>query len=467
MTNHNENNKKNSENSENNNENNNEKEEDEQKSSRKWNKWSVVFVIMVWVYSMFPTLTLRVVPDAFLGLWQHEPTLTNSVYLLPTTRSQAFDLGSIVNQYSLTVSDDGRAVLLDRAAVVAGLDHRPTEPDLLAIRLRIDLAEQGTGVWVWITGLFSLFNLLLVCIALGIAALFPTVVQIICDPILDRLAQFLAFIVICLQYCYKPCIWIWAMLLVCQGGRYPPETGMYLSLLGSLMGYIFASIQNKSDASRTKFREGLYGLLVFTPLAVRYDSQLFGFGAVWMLYMMIGLSTYCEPLLIAIGFRNDSIMEHATLASALLLVSSGVLRLLTGIVISRETVRYLFRPFGTALMTLSSLTYFLALLIMSTKGYWHAYQNRRANDASCIMFVSLLVVLATGFVLDIPSLYYTATVFGSLFVGVKIADRDWSADTFIVIAFCILVAAFIIIFYLQTHIYSIALLLVDPTHLFT
>jgi hypothetical protein len=184
-----------------------------------------------------------------------------------------------------------------------------------------------------------------------------------------------------------------------------------------------------------------YGLAcaALVPMAVVHDSRLIGFLAVLALYGAMGFVFFAFGFGFAVGFDGRDATIRNLAASVVLILSFAVMRIF-GVQL------VLLRPFGTGVMVMGNVCYFLALLILCSPwrgktGYW-AWQ--------ATMVASLVAATFVGLVFAVPSMSNTATTFMVLYAMEKQLEVNWGASG-VAVVFLNFVALYFVAHYLHVH----------------
>jgi hypothetical protein len=89
----------------------------------------------------------------------------------------------------------------------------------------------------------------------------------------------------------------------------------------------------------------LYVTLLFIPLAILFESQLFGWISIICLYTTLGFSFICGGLCYFIGFHDKEAMIRVSITSTILLSLFVTLKLL-------HIGDWILKPFSTPVMAL-------------------------------------------------------------------------------------------------------------------
>ncbi len=220
-----------------------------------------------------------------------------------------------------------------------------------------------------------------------------------------------------------------ACLIVIIGGKWF-ETGIaeYIALLGCLglvgallfTNYLhWSAFQRFCSQSKVDIPtlNSLALFLVWTPVAIIYNSSLIAFIAVIALEVFLGFSVLVIPLCYFIGFRERQVIPSATTASFFMFAFYVVVK------IARLDIPYL-NIFSSGALFMGTFVYFVGLLILSCKWYRH-------NDfwqyalLQLVTITSGVLALLIGSVWQIYSLEGIGGTFFFLYLLEKYLELPW------------------------------------------
>lgn len=419
----------------------------------------VGFVASIWCFSAFPEATLKCTPDIFLGLWQApvaaaaaagRPDLSFTLPV-PTTLSAAYSLGQLGSESLATTR-------LEKAGAILGMGRPLTMDEFARLPSRIDEVEANVGIISRLWGMLSLINLMLFLGGVGMAVFVLPMLSVIWEPlavILLGLLDIALRFIMWLEPVHEPFSFVTVALWIIQGGRYSSQMGIYISLVGAVA---LTAVSWRSLCRVKKLgidgRETVWSILMigtWMPLAIFYQSQLFGWMTVGALYSAIGFSAFTTGLCFYIGFKDDNSLHRVSTTSLLILILTCALRIA---VRSAILDAVMMQPFGGALSVLGAVTYLLARLIGSSR--YTIVHWTRGNDsdylyAQFLMIISLVVLLVVGHLWAISSLANTASTFAVLYAMEKLGECTHWGGNIVALCFLISCAMFGTGFFLLTH----------------
>jgi hypothetical protein len=423
-----------------------------------------MFLLLVWGFAASPVSLTHWVPDPSFGLWQNGGAAADALPLMPTSLHSAFQLGLLHERVTNTYPRAPVGPLLRQMAEVVSLHREVRLDELDGLGDRILAFTAGDGLWSRVLGFFSFVNLGLTCAALAAVLSFYTCAPVLCASLLPALLVLGRLGLILLTRLFIPSLWLLSATLVVHGGRFPAESGMYVSLIGAALGdglvirsvlFNFPEYDKRGQTRDTMWLS--YVALTFGPLAVRFGSCLFGWFAILALYGALGFSVSFIGIGWLIGFESEAHLLHVAGTSLSLMVLSALWRLVLRATLQATVVAWMLAPFSTALMTMASVTYFLALLILSNRWsshleHWRGSADDLRHSVQVLFVLSLAISAFFGFVWQVESLTNTAIVFAVLFASEKIADRPfWTSEHYKVLAFIGSIGSFLALLYLRTH----------------
>jgi len=315
--------------------------------------------------------------------------------------------------------------------------------------------NQGhTGLLTRLWGLVNFINLLWVVSIFGILLTLHPCLKVVAQPLIDL--GFVGFQRLCqLLYPYRYQIgYILALWPIWGGTHCQSDNGFYFSLFGyvALAGLCIHQFGSGPFMDHWELRryDRIYVFAYMTaigfPLAIKHQSLFLGYLGVTSAYWALGFSAMCfGGLCFVIGFDNEDSMYRLLILN--LLLEPWVL--LLEIFPPSAEYQWLFYPFSHALMVYGHIVYFLTLLIMSSIDtrdrcgpYWFI---------QAIMVLSLGITTAMGLTLALPALINISLTFMILYVMIKVTERTYSEDWFIVVVFFGFILLGIASMYLSTH----------------
>ena len=426
----------------------------------RWLLCLVVSICVQWRLLLAPQAVLAVLP----ALW---PTANASVALEvlpphPKTRVETFDLGYHAARYAAaSCSPNAGAGDLDGylsgscATIVKEAGSSLGRSDLTGAQLSrartlLQQMDEERSVVDRIAGLFSFVNIVWTVAIVGLVATVGPFLAYIFGEQLVRIAKALYENVILpthrvgglevLAYALSIC-------LAAQSYRYPPQqasAATMVALSGALaLGPCWAystALHATGPGDKDKFLmvTGALLALAFAPLALAHQSQVIGFATLGAAYMALGFVMGAFFGGFYVGFDGKDALIRSVVASAVLVVVFAALRIC-------NADAWALRPFGSAVMVLGNVVYFLGMLIMSSR--YGEYDFRITNIA---MLVSLVVVALIGSVFVLPAATNTACVFFVLWAMEKEMEVKWGAAA-IAVLFVNFIGLYFAAHYLHTH----------------
>ena len=275
-----------------------------------------------------------------------------------------------------------------------------------------------------VIGFFNFVNIIWMIAIIGIIIsigpsllfLFKPIMKIIIIIFTDFI---LPLLIKLYEYGFFECLaYVISIILISDGMKVNKEWGFFISLTGT--GFIILlfvySINLKTDRYilerelRKKVIFGVLTTIVLFSLSVHFNSKLLSFFATMNFYSFIGFYTGCYGLCYVVGFLNDSDMIRVVSTSFILIIFYIILRMAN---IENEIIELYRSP----IQIFGALTYFLGLLIFSSKYY---YERKISYILRQLLYiVSLLFVLLFGNIFNLPSLTNTTYVFGVLYLMEK------------------------------------------------
>jgi len=123
---------------------------------------------------------------------------------------------------------------------------------------------------------------------------------------------------------------------------------------------------------------------------------------------------------VALTFYFSSTLKSKDAMKRVFVVSALHLILLTLLKIFGIKLSFL-QPFTLGIVTMGSVTYFLACLIMSSR-YYHSGRSTEYIGFQVLMITSLLLALGTSSVWSINAMFYTACTFATLYTFEKVVE---------------------------------------------
>jgi len=206
---------------------------------------------------------------------------------------------------------------------------------------------------------------------------------------------------------YEVLLYVFFFGLVVSGSFFSPAVGIFIAFLGCLgLGWSLLFTNELHEEALERFckkikinPEYFYSALLFivwSVIAVFYQSALIGFISIIALEFLIGFSVIMTPLCYFIGFNKESEISRPMGASLILLT------IYTTVKIAGVSIPY-FDIFSTGIFFMGSLVYFLGLIIMSSKWYDHESKEHYVW-LQILTALSGIAALFIGSVWGIPQL---------------------------------------------------------------
>jgi len=395
-----------------------------------WLHFPILFLLASWCFLLNPNGTAEVVPS--FGFGGVSSTMGDSLPLHPRSYHEAYELGV---WSTLLVNDENVTEILSRANKKYGRDI--SKEDILQAETCILEMQNDEGIVTTFYGFFSFINFIWIVSIFGIVIVMGPFLSFVLSPVVKHIIVFwnatiLPVLMVIEQnggfvfLAFSFCFW-----LEVHGYRYPKDTGFYVTLTGSLLAapsWFYAATKAESKNSSAKAFQMLtciFLLLIWSPMAILYNSTLVGFLSVASGYHAAGFSVICTGLCWCIGFDSKKSLQRVVALSFIVIIYSISMKYMGW---SRNSA---FSPFATALNVFGSLTYFLGLLITSSRFYF--YNDRNMYIKSNGLFVgSAMIILGFAFTLNITSLRNTVLTFMCIYLGEKVAELDiWRKTSWI------------------------------------
>jgi hypothetical protein len=356
-----------------------------------WFIQPILFLVAMMVLFHDPDTVLNIVPNA--DIWLNKTT-TDVVQHIPTDLYSVWTLGRL----SMTYNTD----TLQKASEIAKWNFTSFSELINLGNLLKDYETRHMSLPAKIYGFLNFVNVLWILLIITIALTIFPVMYVLFKPLVESTVE--------------PLMYITSYIMIVSSLRYNGTNGILIALLGMSL---FASalvhtytLHYQNSNCRTQFYMALS--LANIPLAIIYQSKLFGFISVISLYIALGFSAALGRLCYVIGFRDRDAV-HRSVATSLLFV----LLSLTMKNIGKHP--YYLGPFMQPIFIFGIVVYFAALLIASSSIYYatEVYGNRHAEF---VITASLFGVINIGALHNIPSLFNIGTTFLTLYLLEKISE---------------------------------------------
>ena len=288
-----------------------------------------------------------------------------------------------------------------------------------------------------IKGFFSFVNLIWMIAILGILISIGPVLLLLINPFLDMLMllwnnTILPIIIFLHKNGFFEFLGnLVSIILIADGMKVNKEWGFFISLTGA--GFMFLLFiysleykfnnyyglefsRNKKYSKKIDKQKVIIGILtgiIFFSLSLVFNSKLLSFLTTMDFYFLIGFYTGCFGLCYFVGFLNKSDMYRVVSTSFCLMIFYIILRCLN---INNQIIELYRSP----IQIFGALTYFLGLLIISS--LYFDKINLTYIQRQIIFIISLILVIFSGLIFNMPSLTNTTYVFGVLYLMEKTVE---------------------------------------------
>ena len=288
-----------------------------------------------------------------------------------------------------------------------------------------------------IKGFFSFVNLIWMIAILGILISIGPVLLLLINPFLDMLMllwnnTILPIIIFLHKIGFFEFLgYFVSIILIADGMKANKEWGFFISLTGA--GFMFLLFiysleykfnnyyglefsRNKKYSKKIDKQKVIIGILtgiIFFSLSLVFNSKLLSFLTTMDFYFLIGFYTGCFGLCYFVGFLNKSDMYRVVSTSFCLMIFYIILRCLN---INNQIIELYRSP----IQIFGALTYFLGLLIISS--LYFDKINLTYIQRQIIFIISLILVIFSGLIFNMPSLTNTTYVFGVLYLMEKTVE---------------------------------------------
>eukprot|EP00744_Colponema_vietnamica_P013946 GILI01019553.1.p1 GENE.GILI01019553.1~~GILI01019553.1.p1 ORF type:complete len:463 (+),score=100.34 GILI01019553.1:58-1389(+) len=374
-----------------------------------------LFLVLVWSLFLRPEHVLQKTPR----LWTPSNVTVQKFFTArPDTFYSSWQLGELHQRLVTLESSEGNA--LEQQSILQEATRILKSEDLLTVEqfhslsnlLKQDAEEKS--VMSKVMGFFSFVNIVWFFSIIGILLSILPVVAAFAAPIFRILSKLFAFcaqlfqrfilpILIMLIPLYEIFAYLLCFLFITQGARTPGDSSLYVSLLGAFGVVLvcqYSMRRHLNGFSHSLFYTFL--ALAYLPLALIFQSSLFAFCAVGAFYGLIGFSVFCTGLCYCVGFDSRNTMSRVAATSVILLLGFVGLKAL-------QVEHQYLRLFAQPVIVMGCVTYFLALLILSSIS-----QHFIASQLH--MILSLGAAFFLGSFYHLPSMVNTALTFSVLYL---------------------------------------------------
>ena len=430
-------------------------------SMARWSILLLIFATICWMLLLTPIYKetmLEKTPPLVSYIYQSNFTFTykEAIPFHPNLRSEAWELGllqgEMKNYHQLPIPD--KLQFLRKASEIVGRDfeQNPITYDEVSNVKKILLEiEQNQGLITKIVGFFTFVNTLWLLAIFGISVSIGPSIYILLKP-LRRFFRGLS------KWIYKHILlpitrrfhnWgIFELLAWCICGcilidsqRIPLLNDISyficisaLAIAGPCYAYTTllhgAFMKSYSAQTITHISNSYIALTVF-PLAILYQSNLFGFIFTFAIYAILGFSFIPGGLCYYIGFENEKQLMRVAISSFILLAFYSLFRFFFA-------DPYWLSPFSMSIAVCGGLTMYLALLILSSIHYYHYYVSSYLTRQIPIVITLLLGLFVGNILIPNSGLANTATVFLALYIIEKATDLHHRSgfSNWLLVLFC-------------------------------
>jgi hypothetical protein len=427
-----------------------------------WWKLAIISTGMIWLCFFCPTCMMRF-PKFFGDVYylNHAQILLNLLPLCPQSLSEAFALGQLKQRLSdalthFETNETAVARLLEEAALIVGRDVTTVSVDvLLNVGHEIMKLESHVSIITRVRGMVTFVNILWLTATAGISVSIGPSVYHLVRPLQGLLLRWskwifnqiiLPFVTKCHYYgIFEVLVYVLCSLFLLDGQRMHASTGIYVSLTGSLSlaGCFMYSTSlwtnkiPKSDqlirSKQFRFMYCMWMASIFTPLALSFDSTLFGYCTVASVFSGLGFSTFTSHLAIFIGFDSRKETVRVNIASGLLVAAYLVfqfslrLTVLANLGTTGATtvtgmmggVNTMLRPFSSAVSVLGTNMFFLSMMILAETEDITSDEILSRGRHSVSMGCTLMLVLLCGLFMGIDSLSNVSLTYGTIWILIR------------------------------------------------
>ena len=315
----------------------------------------------------------------------------------------------------------------------------------------LDELNKG-GVLSKIKGIFSFVNFIWLLAILGLMISIGPVIFMAIGAFISTLYGAIIYPIVMFLYeteLYILLGYLISDLLICDGMKVNKEWGLYISLTGAgfLMLLFSYSIKLEDlldkEKERSKVPYGLLTTILYFSLSVYFNSKLFSFITTMNFYTFLGFFAQCFGLCYVIGFKSRHDLYRVALTSFVLMTFYIIIRAL-------NIYNYYFELFRSPIQIFGALTYFLGMLIYSSK--YIDEEKFSYGERQIIFIVSLLLFLFFGNYYNLQSLINTVYVFAVLYIMEKNVEFfSKIKGSLWILIFLISLILWICSFYLHKH----------------
>jgi hypothetical protein len=453
-----------------------------------WWKLAVISCLIIWLVYLFPhnDFYRNSLPKLFNKVYYANSTqkLLNLLPVCPETLGQAFALGQLKHQLTEVMkvaasnSTAVTSILEEAAAVVGRSANTVTTQLLLNVALEIEKVEKNVSLITRVRGFFTFVNLMWLAATAGITVSVGPVIYLALKPLRGMFLRFskwffynvvVPFVSKCHYYgVFEVLAYTFCLYFVVDGQRMDSTSGLFVSLTGGLLLGLclaystFLWALNRLPRGETfvtskpmRFVYSAWLAACYAPLALHFNSVLFGYVTVVCVFVGLGFSVFVGRLCIFLGFQDSKDLGRVNVASAVLLAMYIAFHVATAAMYHTnltvqssshpvdanmfstgiEKAHHYLHPFKSAISVFGSNMYFLCMLIQC-----ESYGNDKLKY-NVMMCVSLVVVGFCGLLLGLHSLVNVAITYFVLWVLMRYAffhmEAHWNKWVLVLIFSCI------------------------------
>jgi hypothetical protein len=256
---------------------------------------------------------------------------------------------------------------LNKAETLSNLKLTPEQLTNLLTEYQTYPINPVSTAWQKLTGFLNFVNIIWIASTILLLTAVGWLISIYILPVLFAIpAGFYEFLI------YFACL-----LSISLGLTFTQDISEFIALpgcLGLVGALAFTEVLHQEKLqvfyeTNKIDRISFYSLILFviwSGVAVIYQSSIIGFIAILALEVFLGFSVLVMPLCYFIGFRERKVVPVTTAASFLLMVFYLAVKL------TKTDIAYL-NIFTTGALFLGTFVYFIGLLILSSK--WHGHES--------------------------------------------------------------------------------------------
>lgn len=390
-------------------------------------KCELLYLISCWMITFNSSMILPIMPHILNIAAYHSATKTAALALppVPTDMSSAFQLGILHNQLLISLSKelstDSTVVreILDAAGKVCG--RAITAKQLLDVLSEIQKVGEKTSLITRVVGFFSFVNIMWAFAILGICVSIGPALLVLLQPLRHLLLRVcrLVYEQILLPTAVRMHSWgvfeamgyVTCVVGLAEGVRMGGDAGVFVALTAAVLSSLCGGYTNVLWGNRISQSLGtdnlvrsqlLWQFLCWIPLAVHFKSELFAYGAVIFLFIILGFSAHVGYLCLAFGFSDEASAMRVCVAAFTL--TFGYIGLYIGKVDGE-----LLQPFASPIVVFGCIMFFLSLLILGAE-FRGSYSPRYFAINLATVF-SLVVFQFVGQVLGVQSMANVSITF--------------------------------------------------------